>query len=142
MSSRDREGKSSWTLAELSEASGVPGRTIRYYISRGLLDAPLQSGRDAAYGPQHLQRLEAIARLQAEGLTLQDIGIRLSRPARAVIAPPAPFFRYSLGAEVSVEVRAGLSPWRIKQIQAALNDFAARIAADGNSTPEEESTHE
>ncbi len=29
-----------WTLKELAEEAGVPKRTIRYYISRGLLAPP------------------------------------------------------------------------------------------------------
>ena len=30
------------TLAELSEESGIPARTIRFYIARGLLDGPVK----------------------------------------------------------------------------------------------------
>ena len=48
------------TLAELSEESGTPARTIRFYIARGLLDGPLKAGRGAVYTAEHLARLEKI----------------------------------------------------------------------------------
>ncbi|MCC7153404.1 MAG: MerR family transcriptional regulator [Bryobacterales bacterium] len=129
MSSKEHAGNPSWTLAELSEATGLPGRTIRYYISRGLLDGPLQAGRDASYGPRHLERLQTIAEFQRDGLTLQEIAFRLSGPVTPVLAHPKHVLRYSIGAGVTVEVAAGLASWRMRTIQAALHDFAARMAA-------------
>jgi len=62
-----------WTLRELAAETGVPERTIRFYISRGLVDPPLRSGRGAAYGAGHKARLEEIRKLQAEGLMLAEI---------------------------------------------------------------------
>ena len=47
-------------LAELAEKAGLPGRTIRFYIARGLLPGPLKAGRGAAYGQEHLDRLREI----------------------------------------------------------------------------------
>ncbi len=59
--------------------SDVPSsRTIRYYASHGLLDAPLDwEGRTAIYGPRHVMQLVAIKRLQAKGLALSAIQERL-----------------------------------------------------------------
>jgi len=37
----DRSGRGSFTLVELAEVSGVPARTIRYYIAKALLPLPL-----------------------------------------------------------------------------------------------------
>ena len=62
------------TLAELAEAAGIPARTIRFYIARGLLDGPLKAGRGAVYTAEHLARLEKIKTLQAEGRMLAEIG--------------------------------------------------------------------
>jgi len=61
------------TLRELAAETGVPGRTIRFYISRGLVDPPLRGGRGAAYGVGHKARLEAIKKLQAKGMMLAEI---------------------------------------------------------------------
>ncbi len=62
-----------WTLKELAEEAGVPERTIRYYISRGLLAPPLRGGRGAAYGESHKNALARIRRLQAKGMMLDEI---------------------------------------------------------------------
>ena len=61
------------TLAELSEESGMPARTIRFYIARGLLDGPVKAGRGAVYTAEHLARLEKIKEMQAEGRMLAEI---------------------------------------------------------------------
>jgi DNA-binding transcriptional MerR regulator len=53
-------------------------RTIRYYTTLGLLDRPGElRGRTALYGRRHLLQLVAIKRLQAQGLTLQQVQERL-----------------------------------------------------------------
>ena len=51
-------------LEQLSEQAQVPGRTIRYYIQRGLLPQPHFRGPDTSYGEEHIVRLRAIRRLQ------------------------------------------------------------------------------
>jgi DNA-binding transcriptional MerR regulator len=67
------EKEKEWTLRELAAETGVPERTIRFYISRGLVDPPLRGGRGAAYGAGHKARLEEIRKLQAKGLMLAEI---------------------------------------------------------------------
>jgi DNA-binding transcriptional MerR regulator len=67
------------TLAELSAASGIPARTIRFYIARGLLQGPSKAGRAAAYTDEHLARLETIKQLQASGRMLAEISHDLRR---------------------------------------------------------------
>src|SRR5580700_7840241 len=81
-----------WTLDELcdrveralavdyaGQASGrvrdVPDRrTIRYYMTLGLIDRPAEMrGRTALYGRRHLLQLVAIKRLQARGLSLSEL---------------------------------------------------------------------
>jgi len=61
------------SLAELVEQSGLPGRTIRWYQSEGLLPKPAKQGREAVYGPEHVERLRLIADLRDRGLTLVAI---------------------------------------------------------------------
>jgi DNA-binding transcriptional MerR regulator len=62
-----------WTLKELAKETGVSERTIRFYISRKLVDQPLRAGRGAAYGEKHRDRVLAIRKLQAKGLMLAEI---------------------------------------------------------------------
>jgi DNA-binding transcriptional MerR regulator len=63
-----------WTLRELAAETGVPERTIRFYISRELLPPPLKGGRGAAYGPAHKTLLETIKKRQRKGMMLAEIG--------------------------------------------------------------------
>lgn len=62
-----------YTLSQLAEASGVPARTIRFYQSTGLLPKPGRQGKQALYAESHRELLEAIARMQVDGLRLSAI---------------------------------------------------------------------
>ncbi|MFN0167708.1 MAG: helix-turn-helix domain-containing protein [Bryobacteraceae bacterium] len=122
-----------FTMAELAEESGVAARTIRFYIARNLLDGPVRAGRAAPYGQSHLDRLQQIRQLQERGLTLSEITHELGadRRAPAVTAADA-WWHYSIAEDVSVNVRGNVSPWRLRHIQAALAEFAARLGAGQN----------
>lgn len=67
-----------FAITELAGLAGVTPRTIRYYISVGLLPAPEQSGRAARYGDDHLRRLRLVKRLQDQHLPLAEIRARLA----------------------------------------------------------------
>ena len=119
------------TLAEVAAKSGVPGRTIRFYIARGLLPGPGKAGRGATYGPGHLTRLREIRELQSQGLTLMEIARRLSGGTRATVAlEPTPWWLYQVAADVAVSVRGDVSPWRLKQIRNHLAQMAAGLRAE------------
>jgi DNA-binding transcriptional MerR regulator len=64
-------------IAELSDRTRVSPRTIRYYIQQGLLPAPDARGPGAHYGPEHVDRLNLIRRLQREHLPLSEIRKRI-----------------------------------------------------------------
>jgi DNA-binding transcriptional MerR regulator len=66
-------------LDELGRKSGLPPRTIRYYISEGLVPSPVRRGPASYYREDHLNRLLLIRKYQAEGLPLDLIRRRLSR---------------------------------------------------------------
>jgi DNA-binding transcriptional MerR regulator len=53
-------------------ASELSARTLHYYRSAGLLDAP-ESGAGGGYGRRHLLQLKAIRVLQTQGLPLSRI---------------------------------------------------------------------
>ena len=111
------------TLAGLAEASGIPARTIRFYIARGLLDGPVKAGRDAEYTEEHVRRLARIQRLQASGRTLAEIAAH----GAPIDVPATQWWQHAIGDDVVVYVKAGASPWRQKQIRAAIGEFAARV---------------
>jgi DNA-binding transcriptional MerR regulator len=118
------------TLAELSEASGVPARTLRFYIARGLLQGPAKAGRGATYTEEHLLRVEQIKKWQAGGRMLSEIGRELAEAPEPV--KPVPWKHYAIAEDVIVQVRSGASPWRTKQIRNALEELVRRLGPEGN----------
>lgn len=124
VSRRDRQ----FSLRELAAEAGVPARTIRFYIARGLVPGPARAGRKAAYGEEHLARLRRVKKLQAQGLMLAEIERRMGgeRPEAALPAPSA-WWSYALAPDVVVWVRSGASPWRTRAVRAAVAELAARL---------------
>ena len=119
------------TLAELAELAGVPARTIRFYISRGLLDGPVKAGRGAVYTSAHLDRLERIKALQAEGRSLAEMAPLLAGSKTAPVRyPSSPWWQHTVAEDVMVSTRADASPWRMKLIREALDQLAIRLATD------------
>ena len=66
-----------YKLSELSELSGVPERTIRYYVSKDLLPGP-NRGSKSRYSDEHLARLRVIRKLQDVPLPLDVIRVTLN----------------------------------------------------------------
>lgn len=71
----DEEGM---LIGELARKSNVSVRTIRFYISEGLLPAPQARGRFASYDEDALLRLQVIRLLKEAFLPLREIRERLS----------------------------------------------------------------
>jgi DNA-binding transcriptional MerR regulator len=67
------------TVEELAEQAGVSVRTVRFYISEGLLPGPGTRGRQAAYGADHRLRLRLIRRLADRRVPLAEIKAQLER---------------------------------------------------------------
>lgn len=83
-----------FTITELASLAGVTPRTIRYYVSVGLLPAPDAAGRATRYGQEHLDRVRLVRRLQEQHLPLAEIRMRLAAldpgEVAASLAAPAP----------------------------------------------------
>ncbi len=71
------------SIDELASAVGVPVRTVRFYISEGLLPGPRARGKGASYGEEHLLRLRLIRRLAERHVPLAEIRSQLERLAAA-----------------------------------------------------------
>ena len=67
-----------YAITDLASLAGVTPRTIRYYVSVGLIPAPDQAGRAARYGEDHLRRIRLIRFLQEQHLPLAAIRSRLA----------------------------------------------------------------
>jgi DNA-binding transcriptional MerR regulator len=77
-------------------------------------------------------RLERIKRLQVSGRTLSEIGRILSGPSneKSQVAPATAWWQHAIAEDVIVLVRAGASPWRTKQVTAAVEEFARRVGPE------------
>jgi len=63
-----------FTTSELADAAACGSQTLRYYERRGLLPEPPRTvGGHRIYGPQHLERLLFIQRIQCLGFHLDEI---------------------------------------------------------------------
>ena len=63
------------TIDELAAASGTTTRRVRSLQTLGLLPHPELRGRTGRYGPEHVERLAAILRLQDRGFSLESLGV-------------------------------------------------------------------
>lgn len=75
-----------YTMADLEKATGLSARTIRFYITQGLLPSARGRGVGATYGPAHLLRLKAIGLLKKENTPLDQIRRRLDGMRDAELA--------------------------------------------------------
>src|SRR5207248_9782108 len=66
-------GRASMTIDELARQTGMTVRNIRAHQSRGLVPPPEVRGRTGYYGGEHLERIELIKELQADGFNLEAI---------------------------------------------------------------------
>jgi len=120
-----------YSIGELAELAGVTRRTVRYYVQRKLLPAPLGRGRGGHYDGDHLQRLLRIRTLQEQGRSLDEIHADLEGgdvPDAAPAAPaPAPVamdgdhwirIRLADGVELHLRARPSLpGPRAIRELQ-------------------------
>lgn len=108
------------SIDELGVLAGLPRRTVRYYIQRGLVDRPVGETRGAYYTERHLEQLLTVRRWTEAGLSLERIAAL--REGEEGALPPAPPRRpgsvevkshtlVAEGIELVVDPeRAGLSP--------------------------------
>ena len=62
-----------FSIEDLAQRSGLPLRTVRYYIQQGLLPGPDTAGKYASYSRRHLEHLEMVQRLKRLHLPLKEI---------------------------------------------------------------------
>ncbi len=80
-------------IEEAARVSGLSTRNVRAYQSLGLLPPPELDGRVGRYGPEHVSRLRAVRRLQAQGFSLAGVRALFDAHERGL----------SLGALLGVE---------------------------------------
>lgn len=135
-----------YSIAELEEQTGFPSRTIRFYVSKGLLPPAHGRGPTSTYDLSHLLRLRAIQRRRAEGVTLEEIKAELddlSDPQIAALlevrTDPVEdrWRRIMLHDDIEVHVRERAGKPRNPQFDAAVEQIVdlARVVIDRLERP-------
>jgi len=65
--------ENNYSIHDLINLSGIPRRTIHFYLQQGLLPPPEGNGPAARYGPRHLLQLRLIPWLRENGNRLDEI---------------------------------------------------------------------
>ena len=113
-----------FALDDIAALTGLPRRTVRYYIQSGLVDRPQGIGKGARYTQQHVEQLLLVRKWQLAGLSLERIGDLLKQQAGGPL-PPTPrrpgtvevwsHLVVADGVEITLEPgRAGLSPEQVR----------------------------
>jgi DNA-binding transcriptional MerR regulator len=108
-----------YAMSDLEEQTGFSARTIRYYITQGLLPPAHGRGPSATYDRTHLLRLMAIRALKDRHLPLDEIKTELGNLRDEEIAlqlgqPDAPpedrWRRISIHPDIELHVRERPGP--------------------------------
>jgi DNA-binding transcriptional MerR regulator len=101
------------SFAGFCERAGVSERTVRYYVTQGLLPSP-GAGRSARWTEEHLQRLQLILQLRDKHLPLAEIRLTLEAMTAAevgdLVAVQRVEPRPSSASEYVQKVLAGMRP--------------------------------
>jgi len=132
------------SLSQLCQRALVPGRTVRYYIQKGLLPPPEGEKRGAWYTERHLADLLRIRQWQETGLTLDAIAGLLAARREPPVAPARPgavevrsHLIVAEGIELVVSPdRARLTQDDIRQLFRAVQDALSGLPGAGRP-PEE-----
>ena len=127
-----------FSLEDLARLTGLPPRTVRYYIQEGVVDRPEGIRRGAWYEHRHLEQLLSIRRWQAAGLSLERIRELVRRRTDDDDVPPAPrrpgdvevwsHVALAEGLELLIEPgRARLTPEQLRRLAAECVQIADRI---------------
>lgn len=113
-----------YRVEELATRCGVSVDTIRYYQRIDLLPRPQREGRVAWYTDSHVERLEAVQRLQEQGFSLAIIARVLSDNAdateqalAAALASPLPGEAEERLTMEQLAERTGVSPTLLEVIE-------------------------
>jgi len=141
--------QSEYTIQELSELTGLPRRTIHFYVQQEIIPPPEGAGLGAYYTDNHLLRLKLVPVLRQQGLRLDDIREKFQGVGEAELgklyqrsdqkAPkPVPskpaqqnYTHYQLPAGVVLMAPATLNPLEHQKLAELLNT-AQRILGNQN----------
>jgi DNA-binding transcriptional MerR regulator len=120
-----------FTINELSEATQVEPRNIRFYIQQGVMPGPIGAGRGARYTQKHAEILRNINRWKRAGFSLERIKVLINedapvdveiRPAKLGVAEPWTRVYLADGFEIHIDsTRAELAPEMTNRLIKTIN---------------------
>ena len=114
--------QTSYTIDDLCKITGYSRRTIRYYVSEGLLEPPAGRGRGGFYYDSHLKRLQQIKALKDRGLRISEIQ-KMTPDVQASVVPAPPhetWLRLAICSGIELHVREDLEAEKRKAVEALL----------------------
>jgi len=108
-------GRDHFSISDVQEITGLSQRTVRFYISEGLIPPAHGRGPSATYDQSQVLRLNLIQRLKSEHLPLDEIKKRLNdlsdRQVTALVNPESravgeSWRRIALHPDIELHVRA------------------------------------
>jgi MerR family redox-sensitive transcriptional activator SoxR len=96
------------TIGELSQRSGIPASTLRYYDRLGLLPAERTSGNQRRYPRAALRRVSFVRLAQRVGVSLDEIAEALDGLPNSRTPDTADWARLSLGWRERLDDRIAL----------------------------------
>lgn len=121
---------------ELASLSGLPGRTVRYYIQRGLVDRPIGAGRGAHYTGKHLEQLLMVRKWTDAGVSLErilEIASSPEQPPPRRLRPGEVSVRSHIALAPGIELviapdESGLSPEQVRVLTRRILDLCCEVA--------------
>jgi DNA-binding transcriptional MerR regulator len=106
------------TIDEVATATGTTTRTLRSFGSLGLIDPPTLRGRTGFYGPDHVERVHAVLRLQEAGFSLSSLVTLFAAQARGatlsdVLGLPEPRVPAATGTETDMAELYGFADLQV-----------------------------
>jgi DNA-binding transcriptional MerR regulator len=111
-------------MTQLSDITNLTPRTIRFYMSKDLVDKPFGARKTAYYTETHLQQLLTVIHWQKEGLSLDEIAqkkdfLREKAPPKVTPGDVEVIHRIHIaeGMELNVDLlKTNLSQTQIRQL--------------------------
>ncbi|MBF0344152.1 MAG: MerR family transcriptional regulator [Nitrospirae bacterium] len=106
-----------YLINEVSEMTGFSLRTIRYYVSSGIIEPPEGRGRGGFYNDSHIDKLRQIKGMQENGMRLKDIvNLDKSSEVHKTETNREVWFKYEIIPGLEIHVRKDIEDSERKKI--------------------------
>lgn len=119
-----------YNMKGLVEASGMPERSIRFYIVKGQLPPPEGQKRGSYYTDKHLDRLRLIKKMASQGVPLDRMQEFLDKPAESSVPDTWHHIQVAEGVQIHCRPNVLTEPEQQKAIEAVRSIILGNSATD------------